>query len=208
MLERLPTELISLVIDATSTGAWERKALLDSLSLVSKSYRIALRPLRESIVHVPRADVIPTLRSWPPARRKAVVTVTVGTDDHAQALEPFNLRDYSRLLSILPHVKHVYVRRVQESHYYNFLNSLSYQQMWFEMISSNPFRRAFTAYRGSRVLHLCTDTHCARQNASRFASVKHDGVSHRRWSPPASSCIDRRWSPPASSCIDYGSSSS
>ncbi|TKA50500.1 hypothetical protein B0A53_06218 [Rhodotorula sp. CCFEE 5036] len=144
MLDRFPTELITLIIDVTSTSAWQRKALIDSLSSVSKRYRRVMRPLRESIVHVPRADVIPTLRSWPPARRKAVVTVTVGTDDHAQALEPFNLRDYSRLLSILPHVKHVYVRRVQESHYYNFLNSLSYQQMWFEMISSNPFRQCLS----------------------------------------------------------------
>ena len=196
MLDRFPTELITLTVDATSSDAWERKPVIDSLSLVCTSYRIATRPLWESTVHVPRAAVIPLLRSWPAARRKAVVTVFVGTDNQAQALEPFTLRDYSRLLSILPHVKHVYVRHVQESHYYNFYDLLSYQQMWFEMISSNPFRRTFTAYRGSRVLHLCTDTHCARQNASRFASVKHDGVSRRRSSPPASSCVD------------YGSSSS
>ncbi|KAG0659500.1 hypothetical protein C6P46_005137 [Rhodotorula mucilaginosa] len=108
MLERLPTELISLVIDATSTGAWERKALLDSLSLVSKSYRIALRPLRESIVHVPRAAIIPLLRLWPAATRKAADTVFIGSSDQAAGLEPFSLRDYSRLLSILPKIKHIY----------------------------------------------------------------------------------------------------
>lgn len=112
MLERLPTELISLVIDATSTGAWERKALLDSLSLVSKSYRIALRPLRESIVHVPRAAIIPLLRLWPAATRKAADTVFIGSSDQAADLEPFSLRDYSRLLSILPKIKHIYVQRV------------------------------------------------------------------------------------------------
>lgn len=87
MLERLPTELISLVVDATSTGAWERKALLDSFSSVNKSYRCALRPLRESIVHVPKAAVIPLFRLWPAATRKAVDTVFVGSSDQADGLE-------------------------------------------------------------------------------------------------------------------------
>ncbi|TKA55045.1 hypothetical protein B0A53_02520 [Rhodotorula sp. CCFEE 5036] len=127
MLERLPTELISLVIDATSTGAWERKALLDSLSLVSKSYRIALRPLRESIVHVPRAAIIPLLRLWPAATRKAADTVFIGSSDQAAGLEPFSLRDYSRLLSILPKIKHIYTPKIST----DFVNQLDAAQIDF-----------------------------------------------------------------------------
>ena len=93
MLDRFPTELISLVIDATSSGAWQRKAMFDSLSLVSKAYRSALRPLQEGVVHVPKASVIPILRSWSKATTEAVVTVLVGPSDTSKPLEPFSLRD-------------------------------------------------------------------------------------------------------------------
>ena len=117
MLDRFPTELITLIIDATSTGAWQRKALVDGLSAVSKSYRSAMRPLREAFVHVPNASVIPLLRRWPTATRKAVDTVFVGPDDQADALEPFSLRDFSRLFSILPNIKYIYLQRVEESLY-------------------------------------------------------------------------------------------
>lgn len=141
MLDRFPTEMILLVIDATSSGAWQRKAMLEILSLVSKAYRSALRPLRESVVHVPKASVIPLLRSWPSAARKAVVTVLVGTNDQAKALERFSLRDYSRLLSVLPHVKYIYLQRVDEG--YSHGEQLASKRMWFELNASNPFKRTF-----------------------------------------------------------------
>lgn len=115
MLDRFPTELISLVIDATSTCVWQRKTLLDSLSSVSKSYRFAMRPLRESIVYVPKAAVIPLLRSWQTATREAVVTVLIGPSHWFQDMEPFGLPDYSALLSNLPNVKHVYLQWVRGS---------------------------------------------------------------------------------------------
>lgn len=142
MLDRFPTELITLIVDATSTSVWERKALIDSLSSVCTSYRIAMRPLRESIVHVPKAAVIPLLRSWPSARRKAVDTVFVGTDDQAKALEPFSIRDYSRLLSILPKIKHIYLQRVEDQFEWP-KKQFCPCRMWFELNSFNPFRRTF-----------------------------------------------------------------
>lgn len=145
MLDRLPTELISLVIDATSACVWQRKDTIDCLSSVSTTYRFVLRPLRESIVHVPRAAVISRLESWPMATREAVVTVLIGTSDWHKDIEPFDLRDYSRLLANLPNVKHVYLQRVQGSRQFRQSN-LSQQphprRMWFDSNSSNPFRRA------------------------------------------------------------------
>ena len=117
MLDRFPTELISLVIEATSTGAWQRKAPIDGLSSVSKSYRNAMRPLRNCFVHVPKASVIPLLCQWPTATRKLVNTVFVGPDDQANVLEPFSLRDFSRLFSILFNIKYIYLQQVEESVY-------------------------------------------------------------------------------------------
>lgn len=139
MLDRLPTELISLVIDATSTRVWQRKALLDSMSSVSKSYRFAMRPLRERIVHVPRAAVIPLLHSWRTSTREAVDTVLIGPSDWHKALEPFGLPDYSALLSNLPNVKHVYLRRVLSQ------QSAS-RRVWLETHSSKPFRRELATF--------------------------------------------------------------
>lgn len=144
MLDRFPTELITLIIDATSTGAWERKVFIDSLSAVSKGYRSATRPLRESIVHVPKAAVIPSLRSWSAAKRKAVAAVLVGPRDESKPLEPFGLRDYSRLLSILPNVKYVHLQQVQDSQYSRSDKRFYSRKMWFDMDSSNPFRRKYS----------------------------------------------------------------
>lgn len=143
MLDRVPTELISLFIDATSTDAWERKALIDSLSLLSKAYRAALRPLRESIVHVSKPAVIPILRSWSAANLKAVATVLVGPSDMSDPLEPFSLRDFSRLLSILPNVRYIYLQRVQDSHYSRSDKRFYSRKMWFELNPSNPFKREY-----------------------------------------------------------------
>lgn len=156
MLDRLPTELILLIIDATSTSAWERKALIDSLSSVSKNYRFAMQPLRESIVHIPKASVIPLLRSWPAATRKAVDTVFVGSGDQADALEPFSIRDYSRLLAILPKIKHIYLRQVEDSIYSGYSKEMRSMAMWFELNPSNPFRRASTLLE-LRKKRTCTD---------------------------------------------------
>lgn len=110
------------------------------LSLVSKSYRSAMCPLRESIVHVPRTAVIPTLRSWPTARRKAVVTVLVGPSDQAKALEPFSIQDFSRLFSILPKIKHIYLQQMGDSYYSKSAKRSRPCRLWFELNASNPFR--------------------------------------------------------------------
>ena len=141
MLDRFSTELITLIIDATLTNAWERKALIDSLSSVCTSHRTALRPLREGVVHVPKAAVIPSLRSWSAAKRKAVATVLAGPSDGSRPLEPFSLRDYSRLLSILPNVKSIYLQRVQDSHYSRSDKRFYSRKMGFDLNSSNPFKR-------------------------------------------------------------------
>ncbi|KWU46326.1 hypothetical protein RHOSPDRAFT_31775 [Rhodotorula sp. JG-1b] len=143
MLERLPTELISLVVDATSTGAWERKALLDSLSSVNKSYRCALRPLRESIVHVPKAAVIPLFRLWPAATRKRW-TLSLSVLAIRPTVSRFSLRDYSRLLSILPKIKHIYLQRVEDSYYSDVYGRFCPCRMWFELNSFNPFKQCLS----------------------------------------------------------------
>ena len=144
MLDRFPTELISLVIDATSPSVWQRKALIDSLSSVSKSYRFILRPLRESIVHVPKAAIIPTLRSWPAATRKVVVTVLAGPSRRFGPPEFFSLQDYARLLSLLPNVKCIHLQRAAD---HCVIDSYVYpRRMSFELTSSNPFRRTFHAW--------------------------------------------------------------
>ncbi|GAA5861787.1 hypothetical protein JCM3774_001302 [Rhodotorula dairenensis] len=113
MLDRLPTELISLIIDGASAVGWQRKTLLDALSTVSKTYRLALRPLRDRTVHVPRAAVIPVLRTWPAVKRQAVDTLFVGPAQLNGPIEPFRNEDYTRLMAMLPNVKYVYSRRVQ-----------------------------------------------------------------------------------------------
>ena len=181
MLDRFSTELIMLIIDATSTSAWDRKDLIDSLSLVCTSYRTAMRPLRESVVHVPRADVIPLLRSWPAATRKAVDTVFVGTDDQAKAVEPFSLRDFSRLFSILPNIEYVYLQRVGGQ--YEYKKRFLPCRMLFELNSYNPFKRASFILGLWKSQRLLTSTSQSRMPLALPSQLELDFLADSRHPP-------------------------
>ncbi|GAA5982031.1 hypothetical protein JCM10908_004711 [Rhodotorula pacifica] len=113
MLDRLPTELVTVILEATSATIWQRKATLDRLGVVCKRFRIAVQPLANRIVHVPNPKAISILRSWPATKRRLIDTVLVGTDDQSENSIPFDYRDLTRLFANLPAAKNVFFRQLQ-----------------------------------------------------------------------------------------------
>lgn len=109
MLDRLPTELLRLVVEATSHSIWTRKATLDSLGLVSKSYRRTSVALRDRVVVVPSADAAAQVCSWPAVKRDLAETILLGrdtTDAPDAVLQDAQVND---LMGSLPRLKHAFV---------------------------------------------------------------------------------------------------
>lgn len=137
MLDRLPTELVSLIIIndiPTPPSVWRRKALLDSLGLVCKSWRLAVSALANEILKVDRASAVADIRKWPAARRKQVTTLLLGSEAESQAKSEVGLTTIVliRLLSALPCLQHVYFRNL-------VLKSI---RVDFEIGAGNPYKSA------------------------------------------------------------------
>ncbi|POY73805.1 hypothetical protein BMF94_3346 [Rhodotorula taiwanensis] len=135
MLDRLPTELVSLIINdiPAPPSIWRRKALLDSLGLVCKSWRLAVSALANEILQVDRASAVADIRKWPAARRKQVTTLLLGSEAGTplQCDEGFSTTVMSRLLPALPCLEHVYFRNI-------VLESI---RVDFEVGAGNPYKK-------------------------------------------------------------------
>ena len=160
MLDRFPTELITLIVDAASSDAWVRKAVIDNPE--PRLHELPDRHASAPGEHRPHPEGRrhPAPRSWPSTRRKAVVTLFVGPHerfippDRFEFLQAFNLQDFSPLLTILPNVKFIHLPRVADSYAIDEDVGLCSQPMCFELTSSNPFRRMSIAL-GLRKKSLC-----------------------------------------------------
>ncbi|POY73756.1 hypothetical protein BMF94_3294 [Rhodotorula taiwanensis] len=128
MLDRLPTELLELVVDATSHSIWSRKATLDSLSLVNKSCRRLVVAQSVRIVRVHHASAIEIIKKWPATRRKLVTTLLVGSyrpGDPAVLLpHPIPALGMQRLLAALPNARQIFLRNVHFSPQCHSLSSV------------------------------------------------------------------------------------
>lgn len=140
MLDRLPTELIELVIDAAAASIWTRKATIDRLGLVNKSYRAVTRPLRIRIVQVTGAEGIVELRSWPAWARKSVETVLIGTNEPGRDRTRLFEADINRLMALLPQVKAVFMEGLEGCYRSKLANTDKSTKLWFELEHGNPFR--------------------------------------------------------------------
>ncbi|BGP54878.1 hypothetical protein JCM8202_003387 [Rhodotorula sphaerocarpa] len=81
MLDRLPPELIALVIDFMNLSAWKRLQTLKALGLVSKSYWAAMRVIRERILFLPSTRAVSAVAdvcAWPASRRQRIDTIIFG----------------------------------------------------------------------------------------------------------------------------------
>ncbi|POY73806.1 hypothetical protein BMF94_3347 [Rhodotorula taiwanensis] len=115
MRDRLPTELVSLIITAAfQPTAWRRKALLDKLGLVCKSWRRFALVLAQETLEIDRASAVEVVCKWPAARRELIKTVLVGKEMHSREEhdDGFSTVVLDRLLFALPILEHAYMQNL------------------------------------------------------------------------------------------------
>lgn len=99
MLDRLPPELIALVIDFMNLSAWKRLQTLKALGLVSKSYWAAMRVIRERILFLPSTRAVSAVAdvcAWPASRRQRIDTIIFGRGGYIPFAE-----DHLRFMPLL-----------------------------------------------------------------------------------------------------------